>query len=87
MYVCVRGGPNQPLHRDPQWSIEHLSLQQNCFHPLTHFLPLGAKVQGELWPPELKNMREKIMTIIIGIDKKCSKMKIIVMGRTQSRNK
>jgi hypothetical protein len=21
MYVCVRGGPNQPLHRDPQWSI------------------------------------------------------------------
>jgi hypothetical protein len=19
--VCVRGGPNQPLHRDPQWSI------------------------------------------------------------------
>jgi hypothetical protein len=20
-YVCVRGGPNQPLHRDPQWSI------------------------------------------------------------------
>jgi hypothetical protein len=22
MYVCVRGGPNQPLHRDPQWSIE-----------------------------------------------------------------
>jgi hypothetical protein len=21
MYVCVGGGPNQPLHRDPQWSI------------------------------------------------------------------
>jgi hypothetical protein len=21
MYVCVRGGPNQPLHRDLQWSI------------------------------------------------------------------
>jgi hypothetical protein len=21
MYVCVRGGPNQPLHRGPQWSI------------------------------------------------------------------
>jgi hypothetical protein len=21
MYICVRGGPNQPLHRDPQWSI------------------------------------------------------------------
>jgi hypothetical protein len=21
MYVCVRGGPNQPLHRDPHWSI------------------------------------------------------------------
>jgi hypothetical protein len=21
LYVCVRGGPNQPLHRDPQWSI------------------------------------------------------------------
>jgi hypothetical protein len=20
-YVCVRGGPNQPLHRDLQWSI------------------------------------------------------------------
>jgi hypothetical protein len=20
-YVCVRGGPKQPLHRDPQWSI------------------------------------------------------------------
>jgi hypothetical protein len=19
--MCVRGGPNQPLHRDPQWSI------------------------------------------------------------------
>jgi hypothetical protein len=19
--ICVRGGPNQPLHRDPQWSI------------------------------------------------------------------
>jgi hypothetical protein len=19
--VCVRGGPNQPLHRDPHWSI------------------------------------------------------------------
>jgi hypothetical protein len=21
MYVCVRGGLNQPLHRDLQWSI------------------------------------------------------------------
>jgi hypothetical protein len=21
MYVCVRGGPIRPLHRDPQWSI------------------------------------------------------------------
>jgi hypothetical protein len=21
MYVCVRGEPNQPLHRDLQWSI------------------------------------------------------------------
>jgi hypothetical protein len=21
MYVCVRGGPNQPLHRDLQWSM------------------------------------------------------------------
>jgi hypothetical protein len=21
VYVCIRGGPNQPLHRDPQWSI------------------------------------------------------------------
>jgi hypothetical protein len=21
MYVCVRGGPNQPLHRDLQWPI------------------------------------------------------------------
>jgi hypothetical protein len=20
-HLCVRGGPNQPLHRDPQWSI------------------------------------------------------------------
>jgi hypothetical protein len=20
-HACVRGGPNQPLHRDPQWSI------------------------------------------------------------------
>jgi hypothetical protein len=27
-YVCVRGGPNQPLHRDPQWSIV-LGLLQN----------------------------------------------------------
>jgi hypothetical protein len=21
MYVCIRGGPFRPLHRDPQWSI------------------------------------------------------------------
>jgi hypothetical protein len=21
MYVCIRGGPNQSLHRDPQWSV------------------------------------------------------------------
>jgi hypothetical protein len=26
MYVYVRGGPNQPLHRDPQWSIASPSL-------------------------------------------------------------
>jgi hypothetical protein len=33
MYVCVRGGPIRPLHRDPQWSIVlpllWLSLQQS----------------------------------------------------------
>jgi hypothetical protein len=22
MYVCIRGGPIRPLHRDPQWSIK-----------------------------------------------------------------
>jgi Na+/H+ antiporter NhaD/arsenite permease-like protein len=26
MYVCVRGGPNQPLHRDLQWSIVLFSI-------------------------------------------------------------
>jgi hypothetical protein len=20
-YICIRGGPLRPLHRDPQWSI------------------------------------------------------------------
>jgi hypothetical protein len=29
MYVCVRDGPNQPLHRDLQWSITRLP---TCFH-------------------------------------------------------
>jgi hypothetical protein len=25
-HVCVTGGPNQPLHRDPQWSIVLLNI-------------------------------------------------------------
>jgi hypothetical protein len=24
MYVCIRGGPLRPLHRDPQWSITNI---------------------------------------------------------------
>jgi hypothetical protein len=29
-YVCVRGGPNQPLHRDPQWSIVLIFMLKYC---------------------------------------------------------
>jgi hypothetical protein len=58
MYVCVRGGPNQPLHRDPQWSIVlplQMSYGPKCitspFSNLVYYLFLYLSFSPSLFFP------------------------------------
>jgi hypothetical protein len=46
--IYVRGGPNQPLHRDPQWSTV-LQIQYLC---ITAVWPMTLKFAHQLVDPE-----------------------------------
>jgi hypothetical protein len=52
MYVCVRGGPNQPLHRDPQWSIVSISSRTEYIQLLEHkiILMVHKAIYGKMAP-------------------------------------
>jgi hypothetical protein len=41
-FVCVRGGPNQPLHHDPQWSIV-----QGVYHLCTRIKKLRKQSKSK----------------------------------------